>query len=389
MNKFVTILITLVLAGASVFAQSKNDAVVYIQGEKSIPFYVKMEGQMLDRFSTDYFIINNLAEGTTKFQILFQQNQYPTQNFVVNIPASGYRSFNLQKVSDKEFVLYDVTNHITLKNGNKSEEDVLATSQTEMNSILANARQSKNTNTTSSSNHTETSPIVVDSDIPPFTSSKHKKEKVKKVRDQEDQIPEFDMNIYSNKDRKSNPNWEEQVNDKVGKVSDKLDETFKRDKRNKQDEGRFIDDMTLNNSEVSNDKITKTKKRVTEEEIYNPNAKNSDLNATSIVSNTTNASNSGCNPMNEDQFDAFVATMLDKSDEEDRLSYIRKQGVKKCFTTEQVRIIGNGFVSQSSRFEVANVLKAKTSDVENYSKLESLFNTNFLKKKFKEEVLSN
>src|SRR5687768_3543627 len=89
---------------------------VYIQGDKQIPFYVKLEDDMLPRFSKNYSIIPQLAPGPIKLQILFQQNQYPPQTFNIQVPEDGYRGFLLTR-KDNGFALFDLQQRFFLLPG--------------------------------------------------------------------------------------------------------------------------------------------------------------------------------------------------------------------------------------------------------------------------------
>src|SRR5689334_14604448 len=100
-------------------AKAGNYAYVYIEGDKQTPFYVKLEGQMLPRLGKNYCLIPNLAAGVTNIEILFQQNAYPAQKFAINIPDGGNRGFVLQKVNDRQFALYDLTQGNYIVSGNK------------------------------------------------------------------------------------------------------------------------------------------------------------------------------------------------------------------------------------------------------------------------------
>lgn len=98
------ILIILVL---SFQAQAEHWSYVYIQGDKETPFYVKLEDEMLPRYSKNYYIIPQLEEGPIHIQILFQQNIYPPQSFTINVPKEGNRSFLLTR-KGSIFSLYDI-----------------------------------------------------------------------------------------------------------------------------------------------------------------------------------------------------------------------------------------------------------------------------------------
>lgn len=104
--------------------QAQNFSYVYIQGDKQTPFYVKMEDEMLPRFGKNYSIISELAPGPIKLEILFQQNVYPPQRFVVNVPENGSRGFLLMQ-KNGGFSLYDLQQQFYLPAGNKLEDDHL------------------------------------------------------------------------------------------------------------------------------------------------------------------------------------------------------------------------------------------------------------------------
>lgn len=95
---------------------------VYIQGDKQTPFYVKFEDEMLPRYGKNYYIIPELAPGPMSIQVLFQQNQYPPQKFVVQVPENGFRGFLLTRKSE-QFFLYDIHQNFYLPAGNKAEDD--------------------------------------------------------------------------------------------------------------------------------------------------------------------------------------------------------------------------------------------------------------------------
>lgn len=95
---------------------------VYIQGDKSIPFYVKLEDVMLPRYGKNYNLIPQLAPGPISIQILFQQNAYPAQKFTIVVPENGFRGFLLLN-KDGAYKLYDIHQQFYLQPGNKAEDD--------------------------------------------------------------------------------------------------------------------------------------------------------------------------------------------------------------------------------------------------------------------------
>lgn len=95
---------------------------VYIQGDKQTPFYVKLEDEMQPRYGKNYSIISKLAPGAINVEILFQQNIYPPQKFVIRVPENGYRGFILSQKGNN-FSLYDIQQRFYLPSGNSLEDD--------------------------------------------------------------------------------------------------------------------------------------------------------------------------------------------------------------------------------------------------------------------------
>jgi len=105
--KLIKYCFSLLLLSFSVGVYGQNWSYVYIQGDKETPFYVKLEGEMLPRYSKNYYIIPQLAAGAINIQVLFQQNEYQPQSFKVLVPENGHRGFLLTK-KDQGFALYDL-----------------------------------------------------------------------------------------------------------------------------------------------------------------------------------------------------------------------------------------------------------------------------------------
>jgi hypothetical protein len=80
---------------------------VYIQGDKTTPFYVKMEGKMMPRYGKNYSILSELSGGPIHIEILFQQHVFPPQKFTIQVPENGCRGFLLNKL-EHGFALYDL-----------------------------------------------------------------------------------------------------------------------------------------------------------------------------------------------------------------------------------------------------------------------------------------
>ncbi len=288
---------------------AKNYAYVYIEGDKQTPFYVKVEGQMMPRLGKNYAILPNLDAGIMNVEILFQQNKYPNQKFVLKIPEGGNRGFVLQKVNDRQFALYDLLQGFYIVSGNKPDDDRIDKMATFEPATVSNAVPVTN---------------VEDVAVPAFVPGEKKTQKQDKKK-------------------------------KTGQPLSSPEE--------QQAPGRFIEGMELNKGGSA---VAADERRM----------------SSSVVNNNADCTT----PLSSNEFEDFALKILDKSDDDARIKVLMKNKGQKCFTTEQVRIIANSLVTQSGRYDVVKLLYPQTSDKENYSRLEHLFKTNFLKNKFREII---
>ncbi|GEM_PF-1406650 len=351
-KKTILIWLSLVLCGLGVFGQDLNDAVVYIQSDKETPIYVKVEGRMMERYSKNYVVLGNLASGPLNLEILFQQNKYPNQKFVLNIPPSSQRSLVLKKIDQNQFALYDLNYGIYLNNGNRLEDDISGSDNEYQNTVLA-------------------TPAPTEAAIKEEPVAKPKKEKVvaqkpkkEKEKKAEADIPEFPAAKEDKKQEEETP-----------LIAQEEPEKPKKAKRNRADRKQETDE-NMNGERFLDFEMDKKEG-------------NSGGNRSGSAKNNPTSGNGKCTePASESQFDNFAGLLNRTEDEEAKLGIVRKNASKYCFSTDQVRTIAMNFDSQSSRYEVARVLKAKVVDVENFAELSSLFNTNFLKERFKNEVVN-
>lgn len=311
-----------------------NYAYIYIEGDKQTPFYVKVEGQMMPRLGKNYCILPNLAEGATNIEILFQQNAYPAQKFVVLVPEGGSRGFMLQKVNERQFALYDIQQGSYLVSGNKAADDHLPEATPQQQSPESAA------------------PVAAAGDdgqpLPGFGSGRKEKKKKEPAAKQPQEGTQPDGRFIGDMELHPNP----------GAGAESLPGFRSKKNKAEREEGSLA---AINEAE---------------EPVPAPVAEKAP---------DAGMPNTDCsNPMSSEDFENFALKILDKTDDDGRIKVLSKNKGRQCFTTEQVRIIANNLDTQSGRYEVVKMLYAQTSDQDNYPALESLFKTNYLKGKFRE-----
>jgi hypothetical protein len=359
-NKLLGVIFCLCLLGHQVSFAS-DYSYIFIQGDKQTPFYVKLEGQMMPRLGKNYCILPNLDKGTIHIEILFQQNIYPSQKFTIKVPAAAGRGFTLQQVSEDKFALYDLTTRHTLKAGNKEEDDVV-----DMDAPVDEQSLAWGNTTEADLRSSPKASPASELDIPVFDSNKKAKSKKEKRVKEERTEPvastessRFIDDIELNKGADLPP--------------------FRGNSA-----GRNTENATGNKKEKASPVV-----RAEDRELYEGSTvfNEPEAKTTPVLISDEGLPNSDCpTAMNNDDFEDFAIKIMDKSDDDAQLKYLRKVSGKQCFTTEQVRILAKNLETQSGRFEAVKMLYPRVADQSNYGVLESLFNTAYLKGKFKELI---
>jgi hypothetical protein len=338
------ILLFLLLGGFASQAQS-GYAYFYFEGDQQTPFYVKVEGKMQPRLGKNHFIISNLDAGYTHFQILFQKNAFPAQDFLLEVPKGGSRGFVLHQVNERQFALYDLQQKRYILSGNTEADD----------HAPANMPLSPSGTGSVAS---ETIAAAEQEGLPAF------KPKAKKSP-----VTQTDRSLPSNEDRSRFIAGIELNADGSG------------------DEGRDTD----REEPLAAPPATKVNKersaRLDDLPALGSGREDTGEVPSVAASELPPVPNTDCpEAMSNEAFEAFALRVLDRSDDDGRLKFIKKVKDKYCFSTEQVRILANNLKGQSARYEVVKALYFHTSDQEHYGQLEALFNTDFLKSKFREII---
>jgi hypothetical protein len=108
MNRYI---LCLLLLSSSFVAFSQKVYFIYLQTEQEQPFFIKMNEKVYSSSSTGYLILSKLKDSTYDFTIGFPQNKWPEQKFSVvvrakdhgyivkDFGAKGWGLFDLQSLS--------------------------------------------------------------------------------------------------------------------------------------------------------------------------------------------------------------------------------------------------------------------------------------------------
>lgn len=95
---------------------------IYIQSERSQPFYVRFDGKLLSSSDKGYIIIPKLPAGTANMRIGFAKSEVPEQQYMVKVGGANDQGYLL-----KQDGLYNIVTFAATRPVKKGEEPVAAT----------------------------------------------------------------------------------------------------------------------------------------------------------------------------------------------------------------------------------------------------------------------
>ncbi|PZF71006.1 DUF4476 domain-containing protein [Taibaiella soli] len=331
------LLFLLVFAFSITELAAQSYSYIYIQGDKQTPFYVKLEGEMLPRYGKNYCIIPKLVAGEVNIDILFQQNAYPAQHFIVQVPENGYRGFMLTQ-RNGQFALYDLQQQFYLQAGNAATDD---------HAPLFNAGQTP----------TPPPPNVVAAAAVPVAT-----------------VPSEPAPAANDTPQPAKATQSTTAATQTKPAND--------------GQPKFLDNIELSNDHntagnvatavVAGAAVVGTVAKPASENNADDNKDNASTPATAAPAATDNAPkaaivNSDCpDPISDATFDAIYQKVMAQSSEEARLGYLNQQ-IGGCFNTKQVGAFAKTMDSDAARYTLLKKLYPRTTDQANYGNLDALF----------------
>jgi len=81
---------------------------IYLQSERSQPFYVRYEGKVLSSSDKGYLIISKVHAGTASLRIGFANGGGPEQQFLVKMAGNNDQGYLIKKDGDEGYALYNL-----------------------------------------------------------------------------------------------------------------------------------------------------------------------------------------------------------------------------------------------------------------------------------------
>lgn len=118
LKRFLFVLV--LLAGSFRIGAQDPGYFIYLQSERSQPFYVRYDGKVLSSSDKGYLIIPKLRAGTASLRIGFANGSFAEQQFLVRLSGSNDQGYLIKKDGENGFALYNLQTFASIKpNTNK------------------------------------------------------------------------------------------------------------------------------------------------------------------------------------------------------------------------------------------------------------------------------
>ncbi|MEP7374918.1 MAG: hypothetical protein ABI675_16090 [Chitinophagaceae bacterium] len=131
MNRF---LCCLFLLGLNVAAFSQKQYFVYLQMETQQPFFVKFNEKVYSSDASGYLILSKLKDSSYTLTIGFPQNKWPEQQFSVSIKSKDH-GFLLKNFGDKGWGLFDLQTLVILMADDLTKDKALRSGSGEISAF--------------------------------------------------------------------------------------------------------------------------------------------------------------------------------------------------------------------------------------------------------------
>ncbi|HRO42399.1 MAG TPA: DUF4476 domain-containing protein [Flavipsychrobacter sp.] len=355
-------------------ANAQDWSYVYIQGDKQIPFYVKLEGEMLPRYSKNYYIIPQLAAGAIQLQVLFQQNEYQPQNFKVLVPENGHRGFLLTK-KDGAFALYDIQQKFYLMPAGVGEDrlpEVVAKNTiqsgaaTEEKSMLDQAFKN-NPNDPKFLNN-----VVLENErpAPQEVTSPATPVIEQPVQQTTPPVAEPETTLVTEEPTiEEEPIATQEEPTVVNNQNTVIEEPVSSEPEN-------IAPVETTPTTPLEPEQTTSLNTIPEQIVTTPPVSFPAAPATREVTVKQQANPECPEPISQGEFDKLYSSTKNREDDESRISYLMKIAKSNCYSTQQIYFLTREIQAESMRYSFLKKVFPKVTDQYNFRQLEDhLFKT--------------
>lgn len=103
---------------------------VYIQSERSQPFYVRYDGKLLPSSDRGYLILSKMPEGTASLRIGFAKSDVPERQYLVRITGPGDQGYLLKQDGDRGYALFNLQTFAVIRPAGDKKKEAIAAAET-------------------------------------------------------------------------------------------------------------------------------------------------------------------------------------------------------------------------------------------------------------------
>ncbi len=402
-KKRILFFLAITMVSLSSFAQQYH--FVYIQADNQQPFYVKYGSKNYSSTSIGYLILPKLSDGTFSVQVGFPKNLYPEQTFNLSIAGKDL-GYALKNFDDKGWGLFNfqttdvVMNVNAVANEQTAKQTTVTNNSNPFGNMLADAindstlNQQKistdtiaakplqsNTNTDSSlastttpftqTDSSNTSKVPAKTDAQPVTTATA-------ISPSPDSTKTIDSAL-TNKAQSFNITKSYETTSSNG-----TDITFL-DNASKDTVHAFIpsaDTLSIEKKAA----VADTAKGKVDNPFFNNTTGAKATAASDSTATTANSYkvNTSCQTsITSYEIDKLKKKVVSTDNQESALNAVRKALRGKCITTDQVKDLGNLFLSDENRYGFYETIYPFVYDYGNYSQLQNTLIDSNYKNRFK------
>ncbi len=387
---------------------------IYIQADNQQPFYVKYSGKNYSSSSIGYLILPKLSDGNVPLQIGFAKNLYPEQNFNLTVAGKDL-GFALKNFAEKGWGLFNFQTTDIVMNGNaatsNNNQEAAKTTTNKSNAfgnMLASAINDSTLNQQRVEATDSSAKTKVPSNLISATDTAQATAQSKTVKDSSGAGLNTSSQTYNNPTAVDSLIKQYSNNtDSIAATKKTLDpmKAIVKSAEKTNDSGTdltFLDNTSkdtihafiplANKPDVATKAATadSAKKEVANPFFNNNNTATNVEKATSLDTSSTvirtdpTLVNAACNKMfSSSDADKLKRKIISAGKQDEILNAVRKSLHGKCITTDQVKDLGNLFLSDENRYGFYDVAYPFVYDFGNYGQLQNTLIDTYFKNRFK------
>ncbi|PWV44764.1 DUF4476 domain-containing protein [Chitinophaga sp. S165] len=137
---------------------------VYIQSERSQPFYVRYDGKLMPSSDRGYIILSKMPAGTASLRIGFAKSDAPERQYLVKVTGPGDQGYLLKQDGDRGYALFNLQTFAVIRPGEEKKKEPVAVAETPAAEVAPT--QDMEVAPAVAANETETAPAPVVADSP-------------------------------------------------------------------------------------------------------------------------------------------------------------------------------------------------------------------------------